>query len=141
MHTLFDVRSIQTSSTLSEQLLTAENVVVTLSLLNVSGNTVVKLFAVASTTLGEGLVAIDRIQDFLSIKDLENSKAAVRDTMKNDFILDVNGMSASWTQRPEVKTLNSVSLRLKAGELGVVVGPVGSGKVKKLSQVLHAYSR
>lgn len=41
----------------------------------------------------------------------------------------MSGVTAKWSNLTEENTLTNVSFSVKAGELLVVVGPVGSGKV------------
>lgn len=53
--------------------------------------------------------------------------------------IELQNVSARWTKQQE--TLKEVTLHVKSGELIGIVGPVGSGKVKKIKREIFLKSR
>ncbi len=52
----------------------------------------------------------------------------------SDKGVKMSAVSAQWTEDQTDLTLRSVTLDVASGQLGAIIGPVGSGKVRKLYQ-------
>ena len=112
----------------TEESLTTEKIFITLCLLNVGCYSFNSLFSLASANFAEGYVAIKRIQAFLNSKELDGSGLRKNGT-SSCHGLQMDNVTASWTQGIPEATLRCVNLCMKEDELGVIIGPVGSGKV------------
>lgn len=44
-------------------------------------------------------------------------------------MVEINNVSASWDENSTRKTLDSINLRIRLGQLVAFIGPVGAGKV------------
>ncbi|XP_013166628.1 PREDICTED: multidrug resistance-associated protein 4-like [Papilio xuthus] len=116
------------------------------------------LFPMALSFLAEAMVSVRRLEDFLSLDELESAKA------KEVYSLALNGqglisngadkekhiekeksqptgltlanVSASWQENPIVETLRNITLTVKHGEFLGVAGLVGSGKSSLLQLIL-----
>ncbi|KAI5634801.1 ABC transporter domain-containing protein [Phthorimaea operculella] len=66
--------------------------------------------------------------------ELQNSLPSPKEDTSSTYAIEVNGVSASWTNSEE-KTLKNVTLRVRRGKSCAIIGPVGSGK-SSLLQVL-----
>ena len=118
----------QASTFFTEQSLTPENLFVTLSLLFAGSYTFIGQFALGASYFAEAFIAIKRIQEFLNTNELAKTSISRQPTRKG-HVLAMKRVSAGWTN--QLATLRSCDFGLKKGELGVVIGPVGSGKVLK----------
>ncbi|XP_014360452.2 ATP-binding cassette sub-family C member 4 [Papilio machaon] len=116
------------------------------------------LFPMALSFLAEAMVSIRRLEDFLSLDELESAKAKeVYSFALNGQGLISNGadkekhiekdksqptgltlanVSASWQENPIVETLRNITLTVKHGEFLGVAGLVGSGKSSLLQLIL-----
>ncbi len=68
------------------------------------------------------------MQKFLSSKELNSSAINNWPTSANE-VLAMTQVTASWTDRSEEMTIRCDYMGLKKGQLGIVMGAVGSGKV------------
>lgn len=46
-------------------------------------------------------------------------------------VIDISNASATWEEGQNDNTLNNINLKIKPGQLAVIIGPVGAGKVFK----------
>ncbi|CAG9858341.1 unnamed protein product [Phyllotreta striolata] len=96
---------------------------------NLLQNGVAIWFPMAVSQGAEALVSIRRLQEFLSLEELEEPR--IEKTSKKGIIL--NAVNARWFDTP---TLSNVSFNIPPGTLCAVVGPVGSGKSSLLQLLL-----
>ncbi|KAL0850163.1 hypothetical protein ABMA28_012038 [Loxostege sticticalis] len=113
-------------------------------------------FPLALSFLAETKVSIRRLEEFLSLEEIntakerEAAKAHLNNLHLNDNKLDkelqkerpkptalvLSGVSASWQPDPIVYTLRNISLTIPPGEFIGVAGLVGSGKSSLLQLLL-----
>ncbi|KAK3863657.1 hypothetical protein Pcinc_030600 [Petrolisthes cinctipes] len=124
---------------LTGNILTAEKVFVTISLIN-NVRLVMTLFFPFGIAMGsEMLVSCDRLEDFLQMEEREETNSVQRSNLRpkpRDCSLTVTGLTAKWSSATEENTLTNVSCSVKAGELLAVIGPVGAGKGSLLNAIL-----
>ncbi|KAK7083945.1 Multidrug resistance-associated protein 4, partial [Halocaridina rubra] len=120
-------------------ILTAEKVFVTSSLIN-NVRLVMTLFFPFGIAMGsETRISCKRLQDFLEMEELEETNRVQKSNLRpkpKDCSLTVTGLTAKWSEATEEDTLTNVSCSAKAGELLAVIGPVGSGKGSLLHAIL-----
>ncbi|XP_068230341.1 ATP-binding cassette sub-family C member 4-like isoform X1 [Palaemon carinicauda] len=124
---------------LTGNVLTAEKVFVTTSLIN-NVRLVMTLFFPFGIAMGsETLISCQRLQDFLEMEELEDTNRVQKSNLRpklKDCGVTVSGLSAKWSEATEENTLTNVTCSVKAGELLAVIGPVGSGKGSLLHAIL-----
>ncbi|KAK4317272.1 hypothetical protein Pmani_011632 [Petrolisthes manimaculis] len=124
---------------LTGNILTAEKVFVTISLIN-NVRLVMTLFFPFGIAMGsEMLVSCDRLEDFLQMEEREETSNVQRSNLRpkpRDCSLTVKGLTAKWSSATEENTLTNVSCSVKAGELLAIIGPVGAGKGSLLNAIL-----
>lgn len=128
--------------------LTADKVFFTLTCLNMLIQVTVQFTPFAAAGLGEILVAIKRIQDFLLLDELNTidklSDTGTALTKSNKFIgrgfktssVYMQNVNATWSNIDRC-TLNGISLSIEGDTLVMVVGPVGSSKTSLLCSILN----
>ncbi|CAL4094228.1 unnamed protein product, partial [Meganyctiphanes norvegica] len=124
---------------LTGNILTAEKVFVTSSLIN-NVRLVMTLFFPFGISMGsETLISCKRIQEFLEMEEREETSKVQMSNLRpklKDCSITVSGVTAKWSEETEENTLTNVSCSVKAGELLAVIGPVGSGKGSLLNAIL-----
>ncbi|XP_071552963.1 ATP-binding cassette sub-family C member 4-like isoform X4 [Panulirus ornatus] len=124
---------------LTGNVLTAEKVFVTSSLIN-NVRLVMTLFFPFGIAMGsETLISCKRLQEFLEMEEREDTNRVQRSNLRpkqKDCGLVVAGLTAKWSDATEEDTLSDISCSVKAGELLAVIGPVGSGKGSLLNAIL-----
>ncbi|XP_064120685.1 ATP-binding cassette sub-family C member 4-like [Macrobrachium nipponense] len=124
---------------LTGNILTAEKVFVTSSLIN-NVRLVMTLFFPFGIAMGsETLISCQRLQDFLEMEELEETNRVQKSNLRpklKDCGVTVSGLTAKWSEATEENTLTNVTCSVKAGELLAVIGPVGSGKGSLLHAIL-----
>lgn len=50
--------------------------------------------------------------------------------------IEINNVTASWSNNPKHKTLDNINVKIKAGKLYAIIGQVGSGKSSLLNLLL-----
>ncbi|XP_023940125.2 ATP-binding cassette sub-family C member 4 [Bicyclus anynana] len=111
-------------------------------------------FPLALAFLAESRVSIKRIEEFLSLEELEPEEPKINgfsaDIISNGIEKDkenantkvkstslvLSNVSASWMPNPIVHTLRNISLTVHPGEFVGVAGLVGSGKSSLLQVIL-----
>ncbi|XP_034944749.1 multidrug resistance-associated protein 4-like [Chelonus insularis] len=105
---------------------------------------------------GEALVSIRRIEDFLSLDEIDKTSIESKTTVESvetnlsnpnvDYVtnkksnpvhIELHRVSANWILGQLPPTLNEISLKIKGGELYSLVGPVGAGKSSILNLLLQ----
>lgn len=106
-------------------------------------------FPTALIMLGETLISIRRIENFLLLDEISKSKIEDKLVNKNHFdiqrikeqalshfTIEFKRVSANWIDGQLPPTLCNVSLKIKDGMLCSLIGPVGSGKSSLLNVLL-----
>ena len=73
------------------------------------------------------------IQEFLLREEVSDKSASIErktDTETTTSSLELKGVSAAWYKTAGQTTLKEVTMEVKPGQLCVIGGPVGSGKVR-----------
>ncbi|XP_045127905.1 ATP-binding cassette sub-family C member 4-like isoform X2 [Portunus trituberculatus] len=124
---------------LTDNVLTAEKVFVTSSLIN-NVRLVMTLFFPFAIAMGsETLISCKRLQEFLEMEEREDTSHIDKPNLRpkpKDCCLVMSGVTAKWSNITEDNTLTNVSFSVKAGELLAIVGPVGAGKGSLLNAIL-----
>lgn len=86
----------------------------------------------------EALVSLQRIEDFL-LKDEKTDvqigakrRSSVISCENNENVVELIEVTANWRNDSCTETLGQINLKISSGKICAVIGPVGSGKVKKL---------
>lgn len=74
----------------------------------------------------EALVSLQRMEDLILLDD---EKTEV------ESAVELNEVTANWRNDSCTNTLSQIDLKITSGKMFAVVGPVGSGKVRKLCAV------
>ncbi|XP_050071787.1 ATP-binding cassette sub-family C member 4 [Anopheles maculipalpis] len=106
------------------------------------------IFYPLAVSLGaEALVSIDRIQEFLALEEHDSNPPSPNGGLQrnlNDLHLsednskpaiELHKVTASWEETTE-KTLKDITVKIDAGKLLAVIGPVGAGKSSLLQMLL-----
>ena len=107
-------------------------------------------FPEAISQLGETMVSVNRIQDFLMLEEREEraeekgwgsqegKEALLRGEEEKDVgsTVALRGVTAKWRQEEVEDTLADINMEVGAGQLVAIIGPVGSGKSSVLQAVL-----
>lgn len=86
----------------------------------------------------ELLVSLQRIENFLLKDEKTDVEIGVKRQSSDipwgnkENAVEFNEVNAYWESDSSTKTLNKINLKIKLGQIIAIVGPVGSGKVKKL---------
>jgi ABC-type transport system involved in cytochrome bd biosynthesis fused ATPase/permease subunit len=90
------------------------------------------MFTRAFIQLSNALVSLNRLNEFLLSKDLEELRL---EPSESNTAIEIKNFNFSWKKENEFSVEN-VSLRVNKGELVAFVGPVGSGKVINKSNLI-----
>nr|XP_045582319.1 ATP-binding cassette sub-family C member 4-like isoform X3 [Procambarus clarkii] len=124
---------------LTGNVLTAEKVFVTSSLIN-NVRLVMTLFFPFGIAMGsETLISCRRLQEFLEMEEREDKSCVQKSNLRpkqKDCGLTVTSLKAKWSEATEEDTLSNVSCSVKSGELLAIIGPVGAGKGSLLQAIL-----
>lgn len=115
--------------------LRAEIVFVTMSLFNAIRLPVTQQFPNAVGLGAESLVACKRIQNILLLEEKPSNNLNKFDTELGSVKMD--NYSGKWCKNLNTVNLKDISLRVKPGNLVVVIGSVGSGKTCLLHALLN----
>ena len=148
--------SFQIPFTLTGGVLTAEKLFLTLNLYRVSRLTMTMFFPIATSSIGEISVSIKRIQvwscspTFRDIFQFPTPNFATQEFLLREEVFDkssctvreaaeslrLEGVSASWYKSGGEVTLKDFSMQVTKGQLCVIGGPVGSGKVRRFYRMV-----
>lgn len=124
---------------LTGNILTAENVFVTVSLMNAIRLIMTLFFPYAIALFAEMRISVSRLQKFMLLEDLEATSSVETSNLRpklEDCEVDINNITASWNKTLENPTLNGISFTAKPGKLTAIIGSVGCGKTSSLMAVL-----
>eukprot|EP00095_Tigriopus_kingsejongensis_P003130 snap_masked-scaffold438_size171652-processed-gene-0.1 protein:Tk03130 transcript:snap_masked-scaffold438_size171652-processed-gene-0.1-mRNA-1 annotation:"multidrug resistance-associated protein 4" len=127
---------------LSNQVINAEKVFLTLALYNTVRLSMTLFVPYGIAMVSEALVSIKRIQDFLLMgeRDATSSHGRIHDEsppMETPISVSIKGLTATWDHQAQGEsTLKNLGLQAKAGQMVAIVGPVGSGKTSILQALL-----
>lgn len=97
------------------------------------------IMPVVFSSLVEAYVSIDRLSNFLTVKELQSDAVTIEphagDLQVGDELVSVISGSFAWTQTGHIN-LQNISLAVKKGDLIAVVGKLAAGKTSLLSAVL-----
>ncbi|XP_022343366.2 ATP-binding cassette sub-family C member 4-like isoform X1 [Crassostrea virginica] len=120
--------------------MTAEKVFMTISLYQAVRLSTTLFIPFAFQFLSEARVTTNRLQKFLLLEELDQGSiddaSGLRPKPANCFV-EVNNISGKWDSNSEQTTLNDISVKVKAGKLLAVIGPVGAGKSSLLMSILR----
>lgn len=132
----------------------AEQVFVLTAFYNILRQSMTVFFPQGISQVAEGLVSINRLNQFLlydeAILTLPSSKGTGKSEKVNGFGEKFEGSSsetadnavticnatARWTEGNSDNTFTNINLNVKRGSLIAIIGPVGSGKTSLLHAVL-----
>ncbi|KAI8877119.1 multi drug resistance-associated protein MRP [Backusella circina FSU 941] len=127
--------------TVSKQPLTSDIAFVAISLFGLLQPPLTMLPQVI-TAMIEGAVSLNRIEDFLTLQQLDPS-AVNRQDYRDDPtwtpetpIVEVSKANFKWAETDAVPVLKEIDLRVRKGQLTAVVGRVASGKSTLISALL-----
>lgn len=99
------------------------------------------MFVRGISEVAEVLVAIKRLQKFLTNDEYENMQTIldnnnINNEKKPKISLHLNNISAQWNESSTDNTLTNINLEVEKGKLIGVIGPVGAGKSSLLQMIL-----
>ena len=112
--------------------LRAESIFLVLSLFSIVKQSMTDLVPNSMKMIGEALISIGRIEAFLQVEELCQEEEVNALPAPKDAAATLTDLRASWGLNAAEDTLKSISLEIKLGQLCAVIGPVGSGKVRKM---------
>ncbi|XP_067123925.1 ATP-binding cassette sub-family C member 4-like [Centruroides vittatus] len=117
--------------------LTAQNVLVTMTVSMYVFLSTVNKFSLAINYATEILISLKRLQAFLLLQEKENRTLKVEEATSKltEYGIWMNNVTATWRKETN-PTLNDISINVQPGELLTVIGPVGSGKTSFLMSIL-----
>ncbi|RXG69973.1 Multidrug resistance-associated protein 4 [Armadillidium vulgare] len=124
---------------LSGNILTAEKVFLTTSLINNIRLSMTLFFSFGVSMGSETLISCKRIQKFLEMEEKEDSDRVTRSDLRpkpQNCYVEGYDICARWDPRSGEDTLSKVSFSVKAGQVVAVIGPVGAGKSSLLQAIL-----
>ncbi|KAJ6223803.1 hypothetical protein RDWZM_002348 [Blomia tropicalis] len=129
--------------------LTSEIVFVTMALLNTLRLNMTLFFPQSIAFAAEIKISCQRIQDFLMLEEVDTENVHKKQKISNGFDkvqvhnenvqkiqIRAENINANWIAEQKQPTLKNISIDLKAGDLLIVIGPVGSGKSSFLMTLL-----
>ncbi|XP_055282538.1 ATP-binding cassette sub-family C member 4 isoform X2 [Moschus berezovskii] len=119
---------------LLDNLITASQVFVVVTLYGAVRLTVTLFFPSAVEKVSEAIVSIRRIKNFLLLDEITQLHSQLPSDGK--MIVNVQDFTAFWDKASDTPTLQGLSFTVRPGELLAVVGPVGAGKSSLLSALL-----
>ncbi|KAB0353884.1 hypothetical protein FD755_023422 [Muntiacus reevesi] len=122
------------TSELLENLVTARQVFVVVTLFEALRCSSTLYFPMAIEKVSEAVVSIRRIKKFLLLDEITQCYPLLPSDGKT--IVDMQAFTASWEKASETPTLQGLSFTVRPGELLAVVGHVGAGKSSLLSALL-----
>ncbi|XP_060989040.1 ATP-binding cassette sub-family C member 4-like [Dama dama] len=122
------------TSELLENLVTARQVFVVVTLFEALWCSSTLYFPMAIEKVSEAVVSIRRIKKFLLLDEITECYPLLPSDGKT--IVDMQAFTASWEKASETPTLQGLSFTVRPGELLAVVGHVGAGKSSLLSALL-----
>ncbi|XP_045472553.1 ATP-binding cassette subfamily C member 4-like isoform X2 [Harmonia axyridis] len=125
---------------LTNQPITTSKVFVLMSYYNILAQTMSTMFVRGISEVAELLVAVKRLQDFLTNEEYIVTAPPPNNndfrSMSDDVDLCLKDVTAKWNPSSSDDTLKNISISVRRGELLGVIGPVGSGKSSLLETVL-----
>lgn len=99
--------------------------------------TVAAVYYPLAVNLGvEALVSLGRIQTFLLQEERAERMLEQQQGGADECAIVLKDMHASWEKEKPQRTLQSLNLQIKRGQLCAVIGPVGAGKSSLLQLLL-----
>eukprot|EP00795_Rhopilema_esculentum_P002810 gene2810-1037_t len=114
--------------------LTPQKVFTCIALFNSARMVMTLYFPIGITLLNEARVSAERMQKLLFMEDLKKPGSSNLRPKPADCRVDVENLTASWTEG--ATTLEDINMKVEAGKLCAIVGPVGCGKSSLLMAVL-----
>lgn len=71
-------------------------------------------------------------EESTNIKELNNYKNSAKEEetdQLNDFSICIFNATAKWTHAQTSNSLENINLTVESGELVIIIGPIGAGKV------------
>lgn len=118
---------------LAGEKLTAKHVFIVTAYFNILQHNMTVFFPQGITQFAEGLVSVKRLQKIMLLPEL---KSVPRNELKKEGGITMVDACAKWDDELTENTLTDISLKIAAGSLVAVVGPVGAGKSSILNAIL-----
>ncbi|GMI05755.1 hypothetical protein TrLO_g10639 [Triparma laevis f. longispina] len=117
-----------------EGTLNASDLFTVMTLINIVQFTMTKFFSLGIMGCSEVIVSIDRLEEFLKLKERDpNTNKKCED---GENAIELSGATAVWDEENKVTAVDDVDLSIKKNSLTCVIGPVGSGKSALLQVIL-----
>ncbi|KAK2168341.1 hypothetical protein NP493_1234g00004 [Ridgeia piscesae] len=121
-----------------DHVITAEKAFMCLALINIL-TLPTSLLPTAVRCIGQGVVSLNRIAEFLSLDELVAAETSTTTTTTSADAVVIENASFSWDEVTPV--LKGIDFQVPRGKLVAIVGHVGSGKSSILSAILGEISR
>ncbi|XP_041663750.1 ATP-binding cassette sub-family C member 4-like [Cheilinus undulatus] len=120
--------------------LSASSIFTAVSLYGVIRLTITHFLPFAMEKVSESLISVRRIKHFLLLDEVAPRHLGFP-AAENESMVKIQDLICYWDKLLEAPSLQNVSFTVKAEQLLVVIGPVGSGKSSLLSAILGELSQ
>ncbi|GMI15445.1 hypothetical protein TrVE_jg3537 [Triparma verrucosa] len=114
--------------------LNASDLFTVMTLINIVQFTMTKFFSLGIMGCSEVIVSIDRLEEFLKLKERVVGANTKCDDGAN--AIEMRGVTALWDEESKVTAIDDIDLTIPKNSLTCVIGPVGSGKSALLQVIL-----